>query len=252
MPNASRAFAGTKRSSIETQARFESVRVPQRFELHALPPALRSIDSSHHGVSLADGRHALKPQQRSVVGVVISYGMLRRAGLARWGYRKGLLFFRGLIGFAGILCFFYALTKLPLAETTVIAYTSPVFTAILAALFLKEMLRAKEIAGLMLSLAGVLFVAQPAFLFGSTAASLDLFAVGMAVLGAGFRTTLVTADVTLATWLRRRDLERMQAAGPLARELARQVALWTPVQTRVFTAAGGDLADDNVAFLHVP
>ena len=113
---------------------------------------------------------------RSVVGLVLSYGMLRQAGLAMGGQRKGLLLFRGLIGFGGILCFFYALTRLPLAETTVIAYTSPVFTAILAALFLKETLRAKEIAGLVLSLTGVLFVAQPAFLFGTTAAGLDLFA----------------------------------------------------------------------------
>ena len=130
---------------------------------------------------------------RSVVGVVLSYGMLRRAGLGQWGNRKGLLFFRGLIGFAGILCFFFALTRLPLAETTVIAYTSPVFTAILAALFLKEMLRAKEIAGLVLSLTGVLFVAQPAFLFGATAAGLDLFAVGMAVLGAVFASSAYVA-----------------------------------------------------------
>lgn len=101
---------------------------------------------------------------RSVVGVVLSYWMLRRAGVASWGNRKGLLVFRGLAGFAALLCFFYALTKLPLAETTVIVYISPVFTAILAALFLKETLRANEIAGLVISMAGLLLVAQPVFL----------------------------------------------------------------------------------------
>lgn len=74
----------------------------------------------------------------------------------------------------------------------------------------------------------------------------------VAVLGAGFRTTLVTADVTLSTWLRDADLERLEQAGPLAREIARQVRIWTPVQRRVFTAMGGTLADDNVAFLHDP
>ena len=123
---------------------------------------------------------------RSVVGVVLSYWMLRRAGVASWGNRKGLLVFRGLAGFAALLCFFYALTKLPLAETTVIVYISPVFTAILAALFLKETLRANEIAGLVISTAGLLLVAQPAFLFGTSADSLDLFAVGIAVVGAVF------------------------------------------------------------------
>jgi purine nucleosidase len=74
----------------------------------------------------------------------------------------------------------------------------------------------------------------------------------VSVLGAGFRTTLVPADVTLQTWLRRADLERMQRGGPVAREIARQVCFWEPLQRRIFTAMGGELADDNVAFLHDP
>lgn len=74
----------------------------------------------------------------------------------------------------------------------------------------------------------------------------------MAVLGAGFRTTLVTADVTLTTWLRRQDLAQLEGAGPLARELARHVRVWDPVQRRIFTEMGGEVAEDNVAFLHDP
>ena len=74
----------------------------------------------------------------------------------------------------------------------------------------------------------------------------------VAVLGAGFRTTLVTAEVTLQTWLRAADLERLDAAGPLARETARQVRFWTPLQRKIFTAMGGTLAPDNAAFLHDP
>jgi purine nucleosidase len=74
----------------------------------------------------------------------------------------------------------------------------------------------------------------------------------VAVLGAGFPTTLVPADVTLQTWLRTRDLEAMDERGPLARELARQVRLWTPLQHRIFTGMGGTLAPDNAAFLHDP
>jgi purine nucleosidase len=74
----------------------------------------------------------------------------------------------------------------------------------------------------------------------------------VAVLGAGFRTTLVPADVTLTSWLRDADVARLDAGGALARELARQVRLWKPVQHRVFTGLGGDLASDNAAFLHDP
>ncbi len=123
---------------------------------------------------------------RSVVALVLSYGMLRRARVAPWGHRKGLLVFRGLAGFLGLLCIFYALTKLPLADATVLQYTNPVFTAILAALFLKEAMDRREALGLVFSLGGVVLVAQPSFLFGVATDSLDLFAVGIALLGAVF------------------------------------------------------------------
>jgi purine nucleosidase len=74
----------------------------------------------------------------------------------------------------------------------------------------------------------------------------------LAVLGAGFRTTLVTADVTLSTWMTTADLERFERAGPLARALAGQIRIWTPVQQKIFTELGGTLAPDNAAFLHDP
>jgi len=74
----------------------------------------------------------------------------------------------------------------------------------------------------------------------------------VAVLGAGFRTTLVPADVTLETWLRPADLARFDAAGPLGRALAAQIRIWDPIQRKLFTDLGGEMADDNVAFLHDP
>ncbi len=74
----------------------------------------------------------------------------------------------------------------------------------------------------------------------------------VAVLGAGFRTRLVPADVTLRAWLRDADVERLDAGGVVARELARQVRIWRPVQHRIFPAIGGDLEPDNAAFLHDP
>jgi purine nucleosidase len=74
------------------------------------------------------------------------------------------------------------------------------------------------------------------------------------VLGAGFATRLVTADVTLATWLRESDLARLAAAAsPLARALVALIRLWTPWQRKIFVdQLGGTLAPDNVAFLHDP
>ena len=74
------------------------------------------------------------------------------------------------------------------------------------------------------------------------------------VLGAGFATRLVTADVTLQTWLREDDLARLaEAPRAVSRALVPLVRLWTPVQHRIFVQGlGGTLAPDNVAFLHDP
>ena len=75
----------------------------------------------------------------------------------------------------------------------------------------------------------------------------------MCVLGAGFTTRFVTADVTLRTWMREAERERLAAApGPLAPLLAELVRLWTPWQREIFTGLGGSLAPDNAAFLHDP
>jgi inosine-uridine nucleoside N-ribohydrolase len=74
------------------------------------------------------------------------------------------------------------------------------------------------------------------------------------VLGAGFATRLVTADVTLETWLRESDLARLAAApSPVVRALVPLIRLWTPFQLEIFVEQlGGTLAPDNVAFLHDP
>ncbi len=123
---------------------------------------------------------------RSVVSLVISYAMLRQAKVSPWGDRKGLLVVRGLVGFGGLLCFFYAIPRLPLADVTVIQFTNPVFTAVFAAVMLKERIHRAVGASIGLSLFGVMLIAQPSFVFGTRAASLDLTAVTIALAGAVF------------------------------------------------------------------
>lgn len=74
----------------------------------------------------------------------------------------------------------------------------------------------------------------------------------VSVLGAGFRTTLVTADVTLQTWMGRADLERLEAGRAVARAIAAMTRVWTGVQKKLFSSWGGPEPDDFVAFLHDP
>lgn len=130
----------------------------------------------------------LPPQEmvlaRSVVGAVLSWYWLRARGISPWGNRKGLLLVRGVLGFGAMSAFFFALTRLPLADATVIQYTNPVFTAVLAAIVLSERMRPRDAALVLVSLAGVVLMTRPAFLFGGLEERLAPFAVGVALAGA--------------------------------------------------------------------
>lgn len=123
---------------------------------------------------------------RSVVSLALSWIMLRRIGVNPWGRRKGLLIIRGLVGFGGLLSFFYAIPRLPLADVTVIQFTNPIFTALFAAVLIREKLTRAVAVSIGLSLSGVVLIAQPSVLFGVDANPLDLTAVGIALLGAVF------------------------------------------------------------------
>jgi drug/metabolite transporter (DMT)-like permease len=120
---------------------------------------------------------------RAVVSMVVAYVLVRRARPGNWGHRKGLLFVRGMAGFAALSCFFYALIHLPLADATVIQYTSPVFTAWLGWLVLAEALTLAEAVLSGAGLLGVLLIARPTFIFGGEM-RLDAFATLIGLLGA--------------------------------------------------------------------
>jgi drug/metabolite transporter (DMT)-like permease len=121
---------------------------------------------------------------RGVVTLILSYGMVRRAQLSPWGTRKSILAVRGLLGFAALTCFYFAVTRLPLAEVTVLQYTSPIWTALIAVPLLGEPITARVFGACFFSLAGVLLIARPDFLFGAGSSSLDLVAVGIALFSA--------------------------------------------------------------------
>jgi inosine-uridine nucleoside N-ribohydrolase len=62
----------------------------------------------------------------------------------------------------------------------------------------------------------------------------------------------VSADVTLRSWLREADAERIERAGTdFHAALARALRIWTPVQQRLFEPKGAP-PEDNAAFLHDP
>jgi drug/metabolite transporter (DMT)-like permease len=121
---------------------------------------------------------------RSAVMVALAYTALRRLGISPFGVRRRLLVLRGVLGFGALSCFYYALVHLPLADATVLQYTNPAFAAVFAVAALGERMRRREIASVALSLAGVVVIARPSFLFGAAAGALDPVAVTVGLLGA--------------------------------------------------------------------
>ncbi|MFQ5601497.1 MAG: DMT family transporter [Candidatus Krumholzibacteriia bacterium] len=131
---------------------------------------------------------------RALISLVLSYSLLRHAGKRVWGSNRKLLVFRGVLGFGGLSCFYFSVTRLPLAEVTVLHYLHPVLTAILAALFLSESVGLRLYASILLSFAGVILVTKPGFLFAASAAGLatlpTLAALGGAVFSAAAYTVV--------------------------------------------------------------
>ena len=122
---------------------------------------------------------------RALISVVLTSVGLKLANVSPWGERRGLLLLRGLCGSLALLCFFEAITVLPLASATVLQYTYPTFTALAAALFLGEQLRQSIVLAVLLGWAGIMLVAQPDWLNGGMT-TLPMTAIVIALGGAVF------------------------------------------------------------------
>ncbi|MCB0406193.1 MAG: DMT family transporter [Bdellovibrionales bacterium] len=95
---------------------------------------------------------------RSLVSGIICLASLLRLGVRPWGNRKRLLLLRGLFGTGALLGFFHTLQVAPLATAVTIQYLSPVFTALFAALLLKERLHPMQVACFALAMLGVVVI----------------------------------------------------------------------------------------------
>lgn len=120
---------------------------------------------------------------RALVSLVISYLDVKRKGISVWGNNKPLLFARGAVGTMALMCVYYSVTTLPLAEATIFQYIHPVFTALLAVFFLKERIQSSTFICIALCLLGVYVMVRPET--GSDAEhALPMFSVMIAILGA--------------------------------------------------------------------
>ncbi len=74
-----------------------------------------------------------------------------------------LYLLRGLVHGGGVMLWFYAMARIPIAEVTAIGYTMPLFVTLGAWLFFHEKLHARRIVALFIGLAGALIILRPGF-----------------------------------------------------------------------------------------
>jgi len=99
---------------------------------------------------------------RSIVMLALAIGFVARSGVATLRtQRLHLHFGRNLIHLLGQTLWVYSIGALTLATVFAIEFTMPVWTAILAAIFLHERLTAPRLVQLTLGLAGVLVILRP-------------------------------------------------------------------------------------------
>jgi len=98
---------------------------------------------------------------RNVFGVVLIGYAIYRSPLKQRGGRPLLLLFRGVMGFAALLAYFYIIAYIPLGEAVTYNKTSPIFVAIFAFLFLGEKLPGSAVFAVLLGFVGILLIAQP-------------------------------------------------------------------------------------------
>ncbi|KAL2302961.1 hypothetical protein Nmel_010415, partial [Mimus melanotis] len=87
--------------------------------------------------------------------------------------KRIFLFFRGVLGSTAMILLYYAFQVMPLADATVITFTSPVFTSLLAWIFLKEKYSLWDLLFTLFAVTGVILIARPPFLFGSRVSGLE-------------------------------------------------------------------------------
>lgn len=119
---------------------------------------------------------------RAIVSVLISYADIKRKKISMWGTNKPWLIARGAIGAVALIFVYYAVITLPLAEATILQYLHPVFTALLALLFLKETIQRSTVSCITLCLLGLLIMVAPNFRYEDMPYS--WLSIGAGILGA--------------------------------------------------------------------
>ncbi|MCZ4352330.1 DMT family transporter [Roseovarius aestuarii] len=101
---------------------------------------------------------------RYVLGLVFLIPMLRPMMRAPLTPRLwGLFALRGGVHTIGVVCWFFAMARIPMADVTAINYLSPIYVTLGAAVFLGERLALRRVLAILIALVGALIILRPGF-----------------------------------------------------------------------------------------
>jgi drug/metabolite transporter (DMT)-like permease len=159
----------------------------------------------------------LEPMQaqflRYFFGMLVLLPWVLRHGLAAFRPKRiGGQFLRGAVHTVGLILWFIALPKIPLADMTAIGFTGPIFIMIGAYLFLKEPMRWERWLATVLGFIGVLIVVAPKLSGSGGTYHLVMFA---------------SAPIFAASFLLTKALTRTESAGV--------IVLWQAITVTLFS-----------------
>jgi drug/metabolite transporter (DMT)-like permease len=101
---------------------------------------------------------------RYAIGLVFMAPLLRPIVEMRLTTRQwGLFALRGLAHAVGVVLWFFAMARIPIADVTAMNYMSPIYITLGAALFLGERLALRRIMAVIVALLGALIILRPGF-----------------------------------------------------------------------------------------
>lgn len=98
---------------------------------------------------------------RSIIGTIIIYFIMKKnkVGFSKEGIP--LLVLRGVLGALYLIAYFYTISKIPLADASILAHLSPFFVIILSGVFLKEKMSKKTKLLLPIVVLGAMLIIRP-------------------------------------------------------------------------------------------
>jgi drug/metabolite transporter (DMT)-like permease len=98
---------------------------------------------------------------RSVFITLLTYVLGRARGVSMRPVNHWLLFWRSLAGFIAMVCYFWALSQIPMATASALLYTNPVLVVLLAGVLISEQVPRGTLPLALAAFTGVLLVMRP-------------------------------------------------------------------------------------------